>query len=83
MMVDSWAWVDVDALREGEGGVMRNLETADAMCAWRGEGGRAVQPKTKPPRAWHAWVRRTSVGASRLDRMEGRRSVKAGTNVAG
>jgi hypothetical protein len=73
----------VDALREGVGGVMRNLETEEAMCAWRGEGGREVQPRTKPPRAWHAWVRRARVGARRLDRMEGRRSVKAGINVEG
>lgn len=45
--------------------------------------GRAVRAKTRPPRAWHAWVRRTRVGARRFARIEGKSEVNAGKKVAG
>ena len=40
-------------------------------------------PRTNPPRAWHACIRKARVGARRLERIDGRISVKDGTNVAG
>lgn len=42
-----------------------------------------VTPKMKPPRAWQARVHRASVGARRLERIEGRRGVNTGMKVVG
>lgn len=76
---------DFDGLGVLEG--IRNSATQAEMRAWSSDVmehvGRAVRAKTRPPRAWHAWVRRTRVGARRFARIEGKSEVNAGKKVAG
>lgn len=48
-----------------------------------GQAGREMSARTRPPKAWQAWVRSASVGARRFESMEGRSGVNAGRKVAG
>lgn len=47
------------------------------------DGGREVRPRTRPPRAWHACVRRLKVFARRLERIEGTIGTNAGMKTSG
>jgi hypothetical protein len=72
---------------DGTAVAVRNAVTNVEIRAWRvrvaRQAGREVRARTRPPRAWQAWVRSASVGARRFERMEGRSGVNAGRKVAG
>lgn len=67
----------------GVEGVKRNAATISETPVCMDERGKDNRPLTKPPSAWHAWMRRGSVIASRLQSTEGSKSTKEGMNISG
>jgi len=67
----------------GVEGARRKAATVSDTLVCMDERGRDSRPVTKPPMAWHAWMRSGKVTASRLQSTEGSKSTKAGTNMSG
>ena len=69
----------------GGGTRMKYSDTISEMrVCISGLGGTSSVPRTNPPRAWQASVRRVSVGARRFERTEGRTALmNAGTKMEG